>query len=486
MNNSNDKNEILKVGTNFNKSIYKLDTANIVSIFEYELLRNIFGRLVEYNESQQLVPDVSESFYWENDNLVFTFSNKKTSNGELITAKDAYYSLKRILFLKKSGHGDLRNLLCPNHNLKSINDECPGIKYSENKLYLKPYSKKQEPYLLSYLESVDFSIIHYNNFDFNSDKISIKNFSNTTGPFYLLEDHPNGEWILAANKNSLKFDSKMPQIIKFVSSNNRLAYDDLLSGKIDFIPTYLSSMWGEKAEKIVSDIKSYNTYFSLPLEVSMICFTPDSLRQFTKEQRLYAAKIAADVFMPRIRMSQSKETVEFFQFLSDGSLDKDQVEHIKSIRNFTEIPKFNQPIKFSVSSGAYLDLKNQFSKYKEIEVVDNKVSAYLLPLKDRLDMYIVSSDSAWSENIALLGHNLSNVFHLPNLNNDEWLKNYIQTEDYKTRMLKLRDLHFSLLNEGVIYPILVNPYVALSRKPWAIHFYKYTAGSQFWTIKKEQ
>jgi hypothetical protein len=486
MHSSNDKVETLKIGTQYNKSIYFLDTANIASIEEYELLRNLFGRLVEYNEHQQLIPDVSETFYWENDYLVFTFSNKKTSLGDLITAKDAYYSLKRILFLKKSGHGDLRELLCPNHHLNNINDDCPGIKYEDNKLFLKPHSKKLEPYLLSYLESVDFSIIPFKSFDFNSDKIKIINYINTTGPFYLIEDHPEGEWKWASNKNNNKFDLNMPQTIKFISSSIQKAYDDLNNQKIDLIPTYLSSMWNGTAENILNNKQMFNSYFSLPLKVLMVCFTPESLKNFTKEQRFYAAKIVAEEFRPKITMSQSKDTVEFFQFLSDGSLDKNQVEEIKSKRQSQIIPEFKKPIKFSVSSNAFLDLEKQFAKYKEIEVVDNKVSAYLLPLKDRLDMYIVSSDSAWTENLALLGHNLSNIFHLPNMNTDEWLKNYIQIDDYQTRILKLRELHFSLLNQGVIYPIIVNPYIALANKKWKINFYNYTAGSQFWTIRNEQ
>lgn len=122
----------LRVGNSFNRPVLDLDPAKIEALEEYEFVDYLYGRLVQYDSNQQLMADLAEIFYWDSNNLIFEFGNKhKTSNGDLITAEDAYFSIKRAIYLRKTGHGDLRSFLCPNHVLNSIADDCPGINLAE-------------------------------------------------------------------------------------------------------------------------------------------------------------------------------------------------------------------------------------------------------------------------------------------------------------------------------------------------------------------
>jgi ABC-type transport system substrate-binding protein len=110
----------LRVASTYAKGSTSLDPAKIVNLSEYELLRNLYGRLVTYDLNGSLIPDVAESFYWEGDSLIFTFSDKlKTVDGIIINADDAAISLKRAMVFGKTGHGNLKEILCPSANFIS-------------------------------------------------------------------------------------------------------------------------------------------------------------------------------------------------------------------------------------------------------------------------------------------------------------------------------------------------------------------------------
>jgi ABC-type transport system substrate-binding protein len=476
----------LRVGNNFNRSVLELDPANIQNLAEYEFVDYLYGRLVQYDANQQLVTDLAETFYWDNNNLIFEFGKShKTSNGELITAEDAYYSIKRAIYLRKTGHGDLRSFLCPNHVLKSIYDDCPGIKFHDNKLILTPVETSYSSFLLPFLESADFSIISKKNIDFTATNLPIKSFDNATGPYYVAKDATDGSWILKANKYNPKYSTEMPQEVHMVPASFQNAYELLINDRIDLVPTYLGLTWGKNAQQVYDNPERFNSFQTLPIKVIILCFTPDAVKNFSIEQRMQAGKSIAEAFKKRSVAPGSVDTFEFFQGVSDGNLNDDQKEIIKALRNNLSIKAFNNVLRFSTNPGAYDHYKDKLKENLEIDVVERDTAASGLPLSERLDTYLIVTDSAWNENISLLGHNFAaGIFHLPNFNKEKWLNEYIHTDNRETRLEKLRTLHFELLKQGVIYPITVSSYMAFGNKKWKLNFLPFIAGSQLWRMRR--
>lgn len=476
----------MRVGNNFNGSVLDLDPAKIETLEEYEFVDYLYGRLVQYDSNQQLVTDLAETFYWDNNNLVFEFGNKhKTSNGDVITAEDAYFSIKRAIYLRKTGHGDLRSFLCPNHALDSIADDCPGIKLSGNKLILTPVEMSYASFLLPFLESADFSIISKKNIDFISTKLPIKSFDNGTGPYYVAKDALDGSWILKANKHNPKYSPEMPQEVHMIPATYINAYELLLADKIDLVPTYLGLTWGKDAQEVYDSPSRFNSFQTLPIKVTLVCFTPNAVKNFSIEQRMQAGKLIKEAFKKRTVAPGSKDTFEFFQGVSDGNLNDDQKEIIKSFRNNLYSKRSNKRIRFSTNPGGYDHYKDKLQGNLEVDVVHRDTAAFLLPLQERLDTYLIQTDSAWNENISLLGHNFAaGIFHLSDFNKEKWLNDYIHTDNREVRLQKLRTLHFELLKQGVIYPITVSSYMAFGNKKWKLNFLPFIAGSQLWRMRQ--
>lgn len=477
----------LKLGSNFRKPTSALDPVKINTLEEYELIENLYGRLVEFDEHQELVVDLAHSFHWEGNNLTFIFNEQsQTIDGRTITAEDAYISLKRAMFLGGTGHGDLRELLCPGYTLKSMTDPCPGIHLQQNKLVLTPATKELAPFILPFLASGDFSIIPKEAIDLNSTTLPIISYRITSGPYYVKQDDKNGQWELAANRNSKKYSDKMPLSIQLVTSDLEDPIQALFTHKIDIIPTFLHINWHKSNAFKSQALANYNLYSSLPIKVTLICFTPQAMTNFSREQRLFTAQVLANEFKHRIAGPGSVETVQYFQGVSDGSLSEQEKILLSNMRDNAKRVEFKIPIQFSSSSAYYQTTRHNLLSYPEIEVVDNKVSAYLMPLDARKDTFSISTDSAWSENLAMLNYNIKGGFMLPDHNMKNWLKDYIATSDRRQRLDKLRKWHFELLNQVVIYPVLANPYFALVRKPWQANFLTYTADTQLWRMRQEQ
>ena len=71
----------MKMASYYPKSCGQLNTLKIETTYEYELIRNLYSRLVEYNLTGELVPSLATGFKWENGELIFSFGDKVKSQG---------------------------------------------------------------------------------------------------------------------------------------------------------------------------------------------------------------------------------------------------------------------------------------------------------------------------------------------------------------------------------------------------------------------
>lgn len=479
----NPRNLTMKVATNFRKSIKSLDTDAIKTVYEYELLNNLYSRLVEYDESGRLVPGVASRYEFTDKSVIFHFDrNLTTVDGRPIGAADAEVSLKRLVIRGKSGHGDIRNLLCPGYKLSSMSDSCPGIEVRDNKLILTPVRPHFVSILVSALESADYAIIPLSSL--SSDYASISDFRNTSGPYFVSHDDEEGYIVLETNPAHYRYARTMATKIELIPVGMGKGIEALVSGKVDVVPSseYYS---GEQAESILRDSNSYSVHASLPIRLTMTCFTPAALAQFTPAQRMYVARKYNSVVRRIFRVPGQKETNQFFQALSDGSLTEAQSQAVAQL-NGGAIPNFNRPIEFGVREDFVEIYKRELADVPEIKIVSLPQSAYELPLNERPHAYLISTDSAWTENLSLLGHNFEmGIFHLPDMKPGVWLSSYLDTEDKVERIGRLNSLHYEILRQVAIAPNTAFPYYTVARLPWKTHMSGMSSSTNLWMIKAD-
>lgn len=472
----------LKMGFPSRLSITNFDTMSITSIYHYELLRNLYGRLVRYNQDGQIVPDIPEKFYWQNGTLIFEFGKKATTiDGYIITAEDAAASLKRNIIYKKTGHGDIRNFLCPGHELKNISDTCVGIAVVDTKLVLKPIKEHYGPLLLTALENVDYSIIPKTSLD---KSLKITDYKNTSGPYFVINDSPVGEIKLQANSKHYLYSENMPQEIDLVPSIDNDIWDFLLEDKIDFIPIGILPA-GEKSHLALNNKMSYNTHKSIPISVLMLIFSKDAIEEFSAEQRFFVANLFSKAVKENLIFFEVQPTETFFSKHSNGGLSDEQNSALKNIRNNANRPAFKQPIEIGVSEARVEFFSQQLSEYKnEIKFIGLKTSPLDLKTNERPHVIIMTNDSAWLEDMGLIGYNLNfDVFKTMGLEKDIWIENYLSKESKEDRNKMLQELHYENLINAYIYPILVSPYFAIIKKPWVFNMSTLHAGTELWNIK---
>lgn len=460
-----------------------LDPAKIVNAEQYNLIRNLYGRLVEYDANSQLIAGVPESFVTSEDAVTFTFGNKaKTIDGEVISANDAAISLKRLVMLGKSGHGDIRQFICPGKILNSPWDDCPGIVVKDNKLTLKVVKKHYLSLLLHALESADYSILPDSIIN-NNGSLKTTNHRNTSGPFYIDFKFDDGSVNLKANPSHYLYHQDMPQEIKVEDCKDLSEYPRLINGEIDLIPT-TQIFDGADADHIINSGK-YEIHETLPLKIMSIQFSERALTDFTDEQRRFAASVVGRAVIKIVPLIHGKPTSQFFQPTGEGSLNEDQLNQINHLREKIDRPRFQRQIELAPPDRLFKIYAQELKAYPEIKLISRKAPPLSLRPEERPDIYVITNDSSWTEDLNLLGHNFQvGNFAKTGFDSDKWFVDYIATEDRSVRLKKLNLLHFELLRAASMYPLQIAPYFAATHKLWSLNQLKTEAGIRLWLIRR--
>jgi hypothetical protein len=479
---NNMQNTSINVAYSFIWPGQNLDPAKISNTSQYNLILNLFGTLVSHNERGQLVADIPESFYSEGNTVIFKFGQKSiTRKGHVVTAQDAELSLKRLIMMGKSGHGDIRRFLCPQKTLNSIQDECEGIQSDGNLLKLTVVKKHYLPLLISALESSDYSIIP--SVSLPTEKESQIGLEETSGPYYLSSVTPAGEWVLSANKGHYLFDSKMPQVVKLVPTDFSESVESFKNGKVDLIPTTMPL--NNKAEPLLESTET-DFHETLPIKVSILRFSPRAIENFTPDQRRFVGMIVGKDYFKHIPEFRAQVTHQFLQSVSAGALTESEIKENFLDSEPSPRPKFDNPIKLEVSDANLNIVREEYKDYPEIQIVPRGPNPLSLPVENRPDIYMVVSDSAWSEDIGFLSYNFANkTFYIPNFNSDQWMEDFLDTESREERNHKVKSLQLKILKLAPFVPYAVSSYHALARKPWKLNQSTIDAGTRFWRIRME-
>ena len=330
-------NEILRVAFPYKKDITYYEPTRIHFAPEYIFLENTFSPLIELSKDNGApIASIAKSFYWVDNELHFEIRDDLyTVDGYKITAKDAEFSLKRLLILSENTHGNLKDLICSGKSIKSMSEPCKGIEASEGKLILKP--SKKTPFILKMLAAIDFAILPIPSID--PETLQIKDYRNTSGPYYVEEDDGQGNILLVANKKHFHFDKAIPQKIQLIPSGIDGIPDALTQfkeGKVDFITTIdkLSPLEIIKFSKKEPNSELHKT---LNIRTYVAVYTDKATKSLSIKKRISIGKALKKAFKRHYQsVSEYKLTDQFFPSYGDGGLTKDQSDKLHEIYENTE------------------------------------------------------------------------------------------------------------------------------------------------------
>jgi hypothetical protein len=177
------------------------DPAKIESTGDWYVLDHISSGLSSFDsEKNRFVPMLAESWSTSPDgtHLFKLRSGIRFHDGTAITAKDVVWTLKRQLILKTSTHFPLWEYIDGCGSLKSLNDDCAGLRITDKGEVAIRLKMQTDTFFLQ-LASPETGIWSASDMDPETASLKPTKFS---GPYYFTSETP-GELRLIRNDKSL-------------------------------------------------------------------------------------------------------------------------------------------------------------------------------------------------------------------------------------------------------------------------------------------
>jgi len=466
----------------------KLDPALVQTMQEAILIENLYDRLLEFNSQGFIQPALAETFYWSGNDVHFKIKkNIKTIDGDTITAEDVAFSFKRLMLLGKHTHGDLKSFLCPGHKLISIHDSCPGIRVENGELILTAEQPHKSKFLIMLLASMDFSVIPQKSVDLDSADLKIKDYRNTSGPFYVERDDSSGGFLFSANRNHYKVTNNIPQKIQFVPATHNEMISLLRSGSVDLLTT-AGPIFNKDLKEEFKKSNDFSYHESLDIKNYFVKFFKKKQFNTTEEQRRSIGAKIKKMYLQTFIDDELSETSELFPSFSEGSLNEEQLFELKKIFAESKITASARKPNFAIIDAHSEKYKTFLKDYSDIKVVNYKDAskAFSLPEEESPDIVTNYTDASFNEDISLISYNInSGKFDMSREEGIQWLEEYMKIEDKAGRLKKFRQLHFEALKKAYVVPMGVGSYTAIVRKPWHFEMPKLYASNPMWLIKRD-
>ena len=216
---SNEHNKTLRVAFPVRLKSTAYEPTNINFDYEYIFLENVFSPLVEISANGSVEKGVADKVEWSGDELKLTIrDNLKTISGKSITADDVVFSLKRLLVLSGNTHGNFKDIVCPGVDIKSTDENCPGIRKEGNSVFLNAKGKKS--FILPMLGAIDFAVIPKSSVDPLS--LKILDYKETSGPYAVDSDDGNGNIRLIQNPHHYFSTNDVAKEVIFVPTSLKI------------------------------------------------------------------------------------------------------------------------------------------------------------------------------------------------------------------------------------------------------------------------
>lgn len=463
----------------------KLDPAKVDLGKHANLIRALYSRLVEFDLDGSLRPSLASSFEVTGAEVKFKIPKLiKTRDGDFITSKDVAYSLIRLLVLKSNRHSSLALFLC-GKEIQSINDTCDGIRFSDAEVTLKLKDAKYAKFLLPILASVDFSIIPFTSISWDKPDLSINDYQNTSGIYYLEKDYDSSSATALLKKN-LTHPYAAPDVadtVLLVNTSFDNMKDYFIQNKVDAIPT-IFPFSNELVDEVVKE--DGFVHETLPVKIWFLNNLENAYSDFTKEEISFVSSlIKANVRLDGLSY-KCVSTNALFPPSSEGNLSDADNELVNLLWSAAKPINIKKKFKLWVPIAKLPLFQKALEKYPFIEVYSDNALPLLKPVGEQPHAMIVAMDSTFFEDLSMLNYNFSiGTFGYSKKNAEVWLETYINTESKAERIKQLQALHLSILLNLKIVPLGFSPYVAVAKVGWKIEFSKYYAGSPLWRIKRQ-
>lgn len=483
--------EVLRIAFPYAKSALSYEPAKIHLAPEYIFLENVLSPIVKMNpKTGQVQAGVAESYYWEGNNLHLVIRpNLKTAKGLSITAKDAEFSLKRLLTMPGNTHGDFKELIYGSSVFESIEQSCSGIRSTDSELILST-TEAGKTFLLPMLTAIDFAVIKRSACD--PKTLQIIDWENTTGPYYVSRDSDDGKLQLHANPNHYHYSNKIPQIIELVPTNPKAtkgSLEDFAANKVDFI----TSVDAARADDVISFSRGRSDaslHTTMNLRSFILVFTERGQKKLSSEQRFKIGNQIRNEIVKSLAGNNGFEaSTELFPPFGEGALEPETINKIKAkyAESNAQIPdglrlvfvRLGDASKFTTA------VKKAFPQFEVSEAERNPNFVKYDSLDQQPHMILSGPDTGFLEDIGLISYSTNaGYFGMPKEKRKEWLSSYMSEPDKPSRLLKLKKVHEDSLMAPVVIPLLVAPYAALIRNNWKTDFSQLYGNIQLWLIQK--
>lgn len=458
---------------------------------EYIFLENTFSPLVEVSpKDASLRPGVAESWSWNGEVLTLKIrDNLRTVDGIKITAKDAEFSLKRLLVRTGNTHGDFQSLVCGAAQLKTVDDNCEGIWSKGNNLFIKVIG--ESAFILPMLSGIDFAIIPKGSVDPKS--LNIADYRNTSGPYYVETDSETGHIVLKLNPNHYRASHDIPETIRLVPVDKRdktASLNLFEKGEVDFVTTIDAA----KPEDVIAFSKSHSDsvmHTTANIRTIVLVFTERGLKELSDGERRQVGKRVKDALWPYFSKIPGYEaTDQYFPSFSYGALDEDTIRKIKSAVPVGDFSLREKKLKLTtVRVGDISALRPLLEKaIPGIQAEEGSNVPTFSKYEKEEDMphfFIGGPDTGYHEDISLISYMLnSGTFGMTKDERASWLAKYMKISDKEERLKMLKSIHESSLQKGVLVPLASCPYVALAKKGWKIELSQLFANNPIWLVKR--
>ena len=478
---------ILKVGFPSEHKVSFYEPTNIYVADEYIFLEAIYSTLVNLSDKKgSPEPSIAKDFYWVGSELHLNIRDDlSTVDGHKVGIDDVIFSLKRILVLSQNTHGDFKNIICPNLEIKNVGDLCDGIRKLGNTLILKPAVKQD--FILPMLAAIDFAILPKSSVDPQS--LRIIDYRNTSGPYYVEKDNGGGHITLNLNPHHFIYSKDLASEIHLVPTKG-LSSSQVIQlfrdEQIDHTTTIQKFSMDDVNE---FDRSQINIHETLHIKAVLASITEKGLKKLSVKQRLAFAKSLRKSFHDFASQEKNyKAAHQYFVSFGNGTLSDEERQKIKSVMGNAELD----------TSGKGIHLKNFNLKEEMIQVSYSNMPHLTIQSpgkqpppsqasKENIpDYHIFMTDVGFLDDIGLLSYSIkTGHFGFSPEDGQAWLKDYMDTEGSKEKMAKIKQLQMVAITEGRVIPLLAAPTFAIVRKPWTLHLSELFANNQFWKIRRK-
>lgn len=488
--NNNSNSSQLRIAFPYAKSAMSYEPSRIHLAPEYIFLENVLSPLVEMDPKTGQVQDgVAESYYWNGNELHLVIrSNLKTVNGTPITSKDAEFSLKRLLTMPGNTHGDFKELICGSGSFESVEQSCSGIRSTDHELILTT-TDAGKTFLLPMLTAIDFAVVRRGSVD--PKTLQIIDWENTSGPYYVAKDSPDGKIELRANPNHYHYSMKMAQVIQLVPTNPKApkgSLEDFAANKVDFITTVDAA----RADDVIafsrgrSDLSLHTT---MNLRSFILVFTERGQKELSSEQRFAIGQgIRKEIWSALAGNNGFESSRELFPPFGEGAIDPSKID---SIQNLYSNAKAAIPanlklvfVRLGDASKFIGATKKAFPNFEIGEAEKNPNFIKYDSIEQQPHMILSGPDTGFLEDIGLISYSTNaGYFAIPKDKRKDWLQTYMAEPSKPARLEKLKKLHEESLMAPVVVPLLIAPYAAVVRSPWKMNLSQLYANVQLWLIQ---